>query len=330
MYSRLFLAILITLPAQAQGAGENSSEQQARSILEKMSVASHNLNYDGVFVYSRGNQLDSMRIIHKVDEQGEVERLISLTGASREVVRDNGDLICIYSDNQTVMVDKGSANKFLPSSLPESITRINAYYNFRILGQDRIAGRATNIVEIMPKDEHRYVYRLWVDRETNLMLKSAVVNMQEKILETVLFTNIDLPQEIPSDLMTPMNAVDYSWHTNEQQPDLDSQGERQWKAQWLPNGFSMESSNKKTFSKDQLPMEHSVYSDGLATVSLYIEKIVKGKEPMNGYVSQGAVNVYTHSKEGFQVTVVGELPAKTVHKIASSVIRTNSNRNVLQ
>ena len=331
LLDRFLLVILVaTLPVQVVSANEEDTSEQAREILEKMASATRNLNYDGVFVYSRGNQLDSMRIIHKVDEEGEVERLISLTGANREVVRGKEDVTCIYSDNQTVLVEKGGANNFLPSNLPESIVRISAYYDFRILGNDRIAGRETTIIEIMPKDEHRYVYRLWIDSETSLMLKSSVVNMQEKTLETVLFTQIDIPHEISNDLITPMNASDYAWHTNEQKLDLINQQESQWKVQWLPNGFSMESIKAQVLSPKQQPMEHLVYSDGLATVSLYIEKTEAGKDPMNGYVSLGAVNAYTIGTEDHQITVVGELPAQTVHKIASSIIQTPSNQKVLQ
>ncbi|MFK8067509.1 MAG: MucB/RseB C-terminal domain-containing protein [Gammaproteobacteria bacterium] len=313
--------VLLSFQFVVHANGDSSSEQ-ALEMLERMSSATRSLNYDGVFVYSRGDQLESMRIIHKVDEQGEKERLISLTGASREVVKDDQDVACFYSDNQTVMVDKGGSNKFLSVNFPESIARIRGFYNFQVLGKDRVAGRDTNIIELMPKDEHRYIYHFWVDEETGLMLKSAIVSLQEKPLETVLFTHIEIRREIPSDLMTPMDAESYEWHTNEQTLEQTTQDPSQWKVQWMPVGFSMESTNKQLFSGIKQPVEHLVYSDGLATVSLYIERVdasAKGKA-MNGYVSMGAVNAYTHSQEDYQVTVVGELPAKTVHKIASSVV----------
>ncbi len=311
--------MLTAIAVQVEAADKENSATDARKILEKMSVAMHSLNYDGVFVYSSGNKLDSMRIIHKVDEQGEVERLISLTGSSREVVRDRQDVTCIYSDNQTVMVNKGAPNKFLPTNFPESIARISEHYRFAMVGDDRVAGRETHIVEVMPNDEHRYVYRLWVDKETNLMLKSAIVNMQEQILETVLFTQIDVPLEISNDLMTPMNAVDYSWHTNEKSHKQTDQVESKWNVGWLPVGFSMESNNQQVFAEKQQILEHLMYSDGLATVSLFIEAVEEGEAPMSGYVAQGAVNAFTISTDQCQVTVVGELPAKTIHQIAASV-----------
>ena len=188
------------------------------------------------------------------------------------------------------------------------------------MGDDRIAARPTKIVQIMPKDEHRYIYRIWIDAENFLVLKSAVIDMQDKILETVLFTHIDTPAEIPSDMMSPMNASDYSWYTNEQHDDFKSETPSHWRVQWLPSGFLMKDSELQKLSTGQQPREHLVYSDGLATVSLFMEKLEKNKEPMNGFLSLGAVNAYTTSTDDYQVTAVGELPAQTVHKIASSVV----------
>jgi sigma-E factor negative regulatory protein RseB len=315
--------------AEEGGVAQQDNLPDARQLLEKMTSATRNLNYDGVFVYSRGNQLESMRIIHKVDEEGEVERLISLTGSSREVVRDNGDVTCIYSDDRSVMVDKGASDsKFLPSNLPKSISQISDYYSFTVKGEDRIAGRPTYVVEITPKDENRYVYRLWIDKESSLVLKSAIVNMQGGILETVLFTNIELPTEIPSDLMTPMSVPGYTWYTSEEPPTLESLYDSEWQAGWLPNGFSMHESGVQTLSDGQNPVEHQVYSDGLATVSLYIEKLEKDKDPMNGYLTLGAVNAFTVSSDEYQITAVGELPAQTVRKIASSVNHGQTERAV--
>lgn len=318
----LVLCILAPLYALAEQSTVNAdTSREAREILEKMTVSARRLNYDGVFVYSRGDQLDSMRIIHKVDESGEVEKLISLTGSTREVIRNNDDVTCIFSDNKTVMVDKGSSDsKFLPSNLPESIEQISAHYTFSVMGDDRIAARPTRIVQIMPKDEHRYIYRIWIDAENFLVLKSTVIDMQDKTLETVLFTHIDTPDEIPSDMMSPMNASDYSWYTNEQHDDFKSDTPSQWRVQWLPSGFLMKDSEVQKLSTGQQPREHLVYSDGLATVSLFIEKLDNNKKPMNGFLSLGAVNAFTTSTDNYQVTAVGELPAQTVHKIASSVI----------
>ncbi len=306
---------------------EDETSDQAREILQKMTSATKTLNYDGVFVYSRGDQIQSMRIIHKVDEMGEFEKLISLTGANREVLRNNDDVTCIFSDNKTVLVDKGnnSGNQFLPSNLLQSIDSISSYYYFSVLGHDRAAGRDATVVLISPKDEHRYSYKMWIDDEHYLVLKSTVQDLQEHTLETVMFTQIDIAKDIPSAMLAPMNAPDYAWYTNEasnsdEHDAVDASSN--WQVRWLPAGFTMHDADLQPLSGGQQePVEHLVYSDGLATVSLFIEKLVNKKKPMNGFLARGAVNAFTTTTNKYQITAVGEVPAKTVHKIATSVAR---------
>ena len=66
-------------------------------------------------------------------------------------------------------------------------------------------------------------------------------------------------------------------------------------------------------------MEHLVYSDGLATVSVFVEKIDPNTKPgMEGLSNMGAVHAYVMRADGHQVTTVGEVPAETITLIAKS------------
>jgi sigma-E factor negative regulatory protein RseB len=64
-----------------------------------------------------------------------------------------------------------------------------------------------------------------------------------------------------------------------------------------------------------------VYSDGLATVSVYVEQLPAPEDAFNGLSTMGAVNAYGRLLEGHQITVVGEVPPVTVELIARSVER---------
>ena len=76
----------------------------ASQWLHDMSAALKTLDYDGVFVYQHDGKLDVMRIIHRVDDGGQRERLVSLTGSAREVLRDDRSVTCIMPDNRSVMI----------------------------------------------------------------------------------------------------------------------------------------------------------------------------------------------------------------------------------
>src|SRR5918996_1609169 len=207
------VACLLSLPIRLEA---EDTSVQARLIINQMTVATKTLNYDGIFVYIRGGHVASMRIIHKADDNGEQERLISLSGPAREVIRKKGEVTCIFPDNRAVMVDKRPPHHFLASALPQPIEKIADFYSFSVLGGDRIAGRPTWVVEIRPKGEDRYGYRLWIDTSTHLLLRSNIIDASGKVLEQVLFTAIETPPDIsPEMLKSSINGQGYTWYTNE-------------------------------------------------------------------------------------------------------------------
>jgi sigma-E factor negative regulatory protein RseB len=73
------------------------------------------------------------------------------------------------------------------------------------------------------------------------------------------------------------------------------------------------------------PVSHLVYSDGLASVSVFIEPRNPRAVPMEGLAKVGAAFAYSRDLDGHQVTAVGEVPAATVEAIAVGVTRDQSN-----
>jgi sigma-E factor negative regulatory protein RseB len=286
-----------------------------------MFAATKTLNYDGTFVYSHGDSLDSMRIIHKVDNGREFERVLSLTGAAREVVRDNRVTTCIFPDNRAVMVARSRPNQFFSSAWPETVDRIANSYTLAVLSSDRVAGRETWVVGISPKHQDRYGYQLWIDRTWYLLLKSTVIDTNGKPLEQVLFTDIKLTDHIPDTLLKP--AVDgrgYTWYINESQSESQAgPGKSRWTVGSLPKGFAMREYGIQAMSASRTPVDHMVFSDGLATVSVFVEELEGLDDSKEGHRSMGAVNAYSTLVNGYQVTVVGELPLVGVQRIATSV-----------
>ena len=71
-----------------------------------------------------------------------------------------------------------------------------------------------------------------------------------------------------------------------------------------------------------LPVTHVVFSDGLAYVSLFIEpanlKLKVGNKPTQAVV--GNTSYYMNILDGYQVTVVGEVPEVTAAQIGNAVI----------
>lgn len=318
--------LLWALMTQAAAAGDAAESPQ--KSLDRMTRAAQSLNYDGTFVYSNGAKMQSMRIIHRSGEEGERERLVALSGAAREVLRDRERVTCILPDSQSVVVAKSRPRQFPHSKLFDSETGFARFYTLSVRGGGRIAGRETRLVTVEPRDVFRYGYRLWLDRDTDLLLKSELVDENGDVAEQLVYTNIALPESIPDELLEPGISGDgYTWYRDE--PGESSAGteaaresaEPGWIPGWLPEGFTMSDHARDPILESRDPVEHLVYSDGLASLSVFIERLSTTGKPLDGLDSMGAVHAYGAMVDEFQITVVGEVPAATVTRVAGSITR---------
>lgn len=316
----LLPVLLISLPLPLPA--EQDTSDNARQLINEMSRASRELNYDGVFVYRRDRLMDTMRLIHKADKNGEQERMVSLTGYAREVIRNNKSVTCIFPDNHAVMVEKSRPRKLLAAQLPEPIEKIADFYSFSIGGKDRVAGRNSLIVNIVPKDDFRYGYQIWIDDKSRLLLKSELKDNAGRPVEQILFTHLDVVDEIPAQLLKPaISGKGYTWYSDSSEEIPVMSGAHIWTVMDMPDGFSLSDYEKQSITDNTMPVEHMIYSDGLAMVSVFIEKIMNEPDRMQGASNMGGVNAFATYANGYQITAVGEVPQKTVQLMANSVIQ---------
>ncbi len=293
----------------------------AQQLINQMSQANYELNYEGVFIYRRHGKMHTMRIIHKVDENGVQERIVSLTGFAREVIRNKNSVICILPDDESVMVAKSNPGQFKISQLPEQIGKVSKYYNFSIAGQDRVANRPAWIVNIVPKDKYRYGYQLWIDLESKLLLKSELKNKEGESLEQFFFAKLQIMEDIPDEWLKPeISGAGYTWYDNSSDEVPVHNGDISWEATWMPDGFAMSDHEKQTVNESQMTVEHLMYSDGLALVSVFVEKLDKPGNIVTGPSSMGGVNTFSTMTDSYLITAIGEVPQDTVKLMAKSVV----------
>ena len=152
-----FSLTLLFLPLLAFASDQHALVQE---WLKKMHTAAHTLNYEGTFVYGQKDQLSSMRIIHSANDKEEKERLVSMDGSGREVIRKGNSVTCILPDTQTVVVEKSRTDSQFPPMFPTTIERLTPNYDFKVMDRSRIAGRKTQKISITPKDDIRYGHHL--------------------------------------------------------------------------------------------------------------------------------------------------------------------------
>lgn len=287
-------------------------------VLQKAASAAHDLSYKGVFIYQSGDNIKSVQITHTNSGQGEYARMVVLDGTPREMLSQGGDVVIFSSKNEKVIMEKRRAHNLFPAVLPEDIERLKASYQVRIGGTERIAGRDGRIVFLDPRDSLRYAYKFWADREYGLLLKSLMLNDQKQMLEQMAFSQVNMMEEQGMDWFHP--NVDHNKHyileEANAQPAQDASG---WTVGALPAGYRKVEQVTRLVPGKTAPVTQVIFTDGLASVSLFIEPLSKGTRPKIGQTSKGATHFYANVSKGYQILVVGEVPAATVAHIGSAV-----------
>lgn len=288
--------------------------------LKKIGEAQRHLNYYGTFVYSHGDQLESMRVVHASGENGERERLIHLNGAAREVIRNNDLVTCIFPEDKSVLVAHRRNLSTSPFVQPESLGIFERYYHLSLGARERVAGVLTQSINLQPKDIYRYGYRFWISPE-GLLLRSDLLDDSGKAIERIMFTDINMVEQVPHELMSPeLDLSDYKWFRQQPPVALDEKQQGGWVVRALPAGFTLKSrSLRGNGHGDDEQVEHLLVSDGLASISVFIEEVTNDSEARIGSFRVGALNGFGRVVQDNVVIVVGDVPSATVKLIAESV-----------
>jgi len=305
-------------------------DDNPREWLEKMNHALATRNYDGTFFHLSAGRVETMRIVHRVRRGLVTERLLSLGGSEREFVRNNDELICYLPDQHTILIEPRQDRGPFLGSLPQFGVDMNESYRLEPLANTRVLGRAVRGIAVKPKDEFRFGYRLWVDEKTAMPLKTQLCDSRGHVIEQILFARLDMPASISDRDLTPavhagMRRVRQGASHDSASPTLSA-----YRATELPPGFRLTVAGAQTLGGATVPATHLVYSDGLATVSVFVEaesdarpgedhKPGPSERPMQGLARVGSGFAFSTVVQGHQVTAVGEVPARTVEFIANSV-----------
>ena len=320
-YQSLLLCLSLALPVAALA----TQLEEVQRWLEKMQHAAHMVNYEGTFVYGQQGQLSSMRIIHRVTPEGEQERLISMDGTGREVIRDGNKVTCYLPDSNAVVVEKSRQTKQFPPEFPMKLDELKDYYTFSLMGSSRVAGHLTQGIKILPKDSYRYGHHLWVEKKTGLLLKTHLLDEHNKPIEQFVFTQVSFLDQIPDEQLVPaMDTQQFTWYEANDSSDKANKEEPDLNIAWLPGGFKQDMKRMQKMPTGGMPVKHMMFSDGLSSVSIFIEEDVQ-HDPANlmGGSRMGGINAHGRRLDDYHVTVVGEVPHLTVQKICDAITTTN-------
>lgn len=297
---------------------------EPRQWLDRMSTAMSQMTYQGTFVYMLGEQVQTLRITHVAGEQGVRERLVSLSGPSLELVRDANGVRWFQADDKAVVEDNAYNRSFFPDLPLDQQEQPGSSYALKFGRGTRVAGQETVNIKVIPRDNYRYGYSLWLEKHSGLLLKWELIDSDRKPLARLMFTDVRMGSEVDSKELKPSGQLQKLHKVGSVLPAGRSSaiGQPSWQPERLPPGFMLTKHRTWGGEAGQEPFyEHLVFSDGLAAVSVYVETLqsdVVHPEIVNRH---GTTHAFTRQVEDVAITVVGEVPALTVEVIGKSVQR---------
>lgn len=302
--------------------------------LAEMSQAARTTNYEGVMIYRGGQSLETFRVVHRFKNDEERERVQSLTGEPREILRVGDTVTCLLPRNHRLSsASHPSPQKLFPVLTREQLEVISGVYELRDLGERRIAGRRCQGVAIAPRDRFRYGYEIWADAETRVPIKVSLSDHEGQTLEQMMFTEVRFPASIPDSafVVDPERAQQMEAVVQERAPPrpvlLARQGgatavdgaHTPWRPARLPPGFEVVMHVERPLPNAEGHLQHWLVSDGLTAISIFGRVGEAAPGAGEGFSAMGAVNAYRRQLPAFHITVVGEVPRETVRYIADGM-----------
>jgi sigma-E factor negative regulatory protein RseB len=291
-------------------------------MLQKSAYAARELNYQGVFVYQNGKQTSSVQITHMNNAGREMTRNVVLdnnpqANQPREVYSQGSDIVIVQQKNQKTVIEKRRGQNLFPAMLPTDFRSIKASYSAQLGAKEYVAGREAQIIDLVSNDAFRYSYKIWADTEYGLLLKMTLVDSKNKTLEQIEFNQLSTLNSQDVNWFHPKIDVTKSYEM--QDKTAVNHVTSDWIVAELPIGYVKVDHRSLVVPGKTTPVDQMIFSDGIGSVSLFIEPVTKGIRPKMGQMSIGSTNVCAHVLDGYQITVVGEVPAATVMQIAKAV-----------
>ncbi|HEX4871243.1 MAG TPA: MucB/RseB C-terminal domain-containing protein [Nevskiaceae bacterium] len=306
--------------------------------LIKASEAARASNYQGTVIYRGDDLLETFRVTHGYRDGQERERVHSLTGEVREVLKHNDKVVCILPKEQRLTVDRPTPKDLFPGLNPERIAQLSALYEIRDLGQARVAGRSCRGIAVIPRDRFRYGYEVWADERTAVPLKISLMGRDHRLLEQMFFTEVAFPAVIPDAAFeSELDPAERRQATENAAPAISAVAEsvaaskasvEQRRAPanaplqmgQMPPGFRVTMRKVRSLPDGSGLVEHVLLTDGLTAISVFrTHQRVPVENAFRGVSQLGAVHAYGRVVGRTHITVVGEAPQETVRMIGDSL-----------
>lgn len=309
----------------------SDSEKALWNLLWDSHERAKELSYEGTLLTRQGELSQSNRLQHFSHSTGEYELLERLEGEPAKWIRHDDQIQCVLPERKLILSESRKTSLAFPRMIgnTETLSNLSGFYSISELPTERVAGRHVQVLQLQPKDDLRYEYRLFVDKEKKLLLKTQSFDQSDTMLEQVSFTeiNFNMDSKSPPKLL----EVGPGWRESVSKVQPVAEGHL---AYYLPesfHGFRRLQSLcrvRQEVSGGDREVHQSIYSDGLSSISVFVQEISPGTNMPSVPMSHGAVTSLSEVQGDHMVTVLGEVPEPTIRQFLTLVNwKTNKKGN---
>ena len=311
------------LPALAFAAcSAQAAPADAMAWLQRATQAARQASYEGVYVHMNGERVSTLRVSHIAAGGDEHERIEPLDDGSLDIVRHNDESLCRFPDDKTVRLDPRIANRFFPNLFGASAEAIATSYDVRLGKTERVLGYECQWIRLDPRDGLRYSQRVCSEAGSGLVLRARTLNDAQQVVEQYTFTDLKLgPQVVKSDLKSIFRARNRQWLSEGRMRDEAVGSDSGWTVQRLPAGFQKIAELRRNMPGRPAPVSQMVYTDGLATLSIFVEPNATPPRAAEAASEDGTTAFFVRPVGEYVVSVLGEVPPATAQQVARSVAR---------
>ncbi len=312
---------ILPSPAVSNSQPDNQkyNNLSIKKLLDKYVNNGSSQLFDGTFVYFFEDKIQTLKVHRENNESGQViETYVPMDSGQKKSSRVLDNQFCSLSNNWQYQF------KAMSSSFPFRINNfyheLQQYYHFNLSGIETVAGMAAAGLLIKSKDPYRYSYKLWFEPETSTLLKYKLLDNKGKVVEQYIFTDISIHSEMDSKYVLSQSKT-----CQEQFQGLKQAFEQYFIKESIPAGYEPVSF-RKTYIKqtDKLAYQFQL-SDGISSVSVFIEENEQSRKAINGILKLGPVNVVGETIDGHQVTVIGAIPIVSAFHFIKAIKLNNLN-----
>jgi negative regulator of sigma E activity len=214
-----------------------------------------------------------------------------------------------------------------PTGANSALRLLARNYDLAYAGQDAVAGRAADLVEVQRRDDAGLAARFWLDAQTGVPLRREVYDRAGRTIRASAFVDVRVGEPV---WMTHLPPLLPDPEEARMSPDrLAALREAGWTCpERVGGGLALQGARRLEDARG--PIVHLTYSDGLSTVSLFEQRgrldvsRLAGFQPVpmgDGvvHVREGVPRYLVWSAGGSVYTVVADAPPETVGEVMAAL-----------